>query len=199
MITVITPASSNSLAALADVKTELGISGNGEDAYLTSLIEQASQIIASFCARGTFGAQRLRQTERLTTSPDGVILARDLNLTIVSVTEDGDSLTTDDYELDGSILYRLEGTMRVRWTAGTVVVITYDTGYSLPNSAPADLKRACIEVTKAAYYNRQRDPLLRSENVEGIGSSSWLDPRAGMEAMPPQAAALVQPYRLWHG
>lgn len=196
MITIITPASSNSLAALADVKTELSISTSADDAYLTSLIEQGSQMIASFCRRGTFGAQRIRQTERLTVSPTSIILARDLNLTLVTVIEDEDTLTSSDYELDGSLLYRLDGEVRARWTAGSVVAVTYDTGYSLPNSAPPDLKRACIEVVKAGYYARGRDPMLRSESVEGIGSSSYMDPRGGSQGLPPQASALAEPYRL---
>ena len=201
MLTIITPAVTGNLTVLATVKAELGITGSADDAYLEAMICQASQMLATFCGRRTFGLERVRQTERLNTSPEVIILDRDLNVGLVSVTEDGEALTAADYELDGSLLYRLDGAERVRWTAGTVVQITYDTGWQLLTDEagvglPHDLERACLEVIKAGYYARGRDPMLRSESVEGIGSSSYMDPRGGSHGLPPQASALAEPYRL---
>ena len=197
MLTVVTPAVTGDLTVLATVKAELGIQGSAEDAYLSSLICQASGMLAAFCGRPSFGTERLRQVERLERPRDAILLKRNLQPRVLSVAEDGTVLPTSVYELSGALLYRLEADHRVPWVADRKIEITYDSGYDLLTGLPHDLERACLEVIKATYHARARDPLLRSESVEGIGASAWLDPRTGMEALPPQAAALAAPYRAW--
>lgn len=197
MLVTIAPAVTGDLTVLATVKAELGIEGSGEDGYLAGLISQASAMLAAFCGRITFGTERLRQIERLDRSRDAILLKRNLQPRIINVTEDSVSLDPAAYEISGALLYRLEAERRVPWPTDRRIEVIYDSGYDLLSGLPHDLERACLEVIKAQYHARGRDPLLRSESVEGIGSSAWLDPRAGMEALPPQAAALAAPYRAW--
>lgn len=197
MLMIITPAVTGNLTVLATVKAELGITGSADDAYLEALICQASGMLAAYCGRITFGTERLRQIERLEQPREAILLKRNLRPRVLSVTEDGTALPASAYELSGALLYRLEAERRVPWAIDRKIEITYDSGYDLLTDLPHDLERACLEVIKAQYHARGRDPLLRSDSVEGIGSSAWLDPRAGMEALPPQAAALAAPYRAW--
>ena len=73
-------------------------------------------------------------------------------------------------------------------------------GWALPNDAsptlPADIRRACIQLVASLYGARGRDLMVRSESAQDVGQVSYLDPRAGMEALPPQVAGLLAPYRM---
>lgn len=194
MLQILTPAATQSLTTLAAVKRELGISGTAEDTHLTALIAQASTICAAWCGRpGGFGRASLRQTERLTAWRPVLVLDWDLSPAVSAVTVDTAAVT--DYELDGSLLYRLSGRFRTQWSPWTVVEVTYSAGFDLAVAVPADLERAALVLVTALYAARGRDPGLRSESVDGVTSASYLDPRPGMEGLPPGAAGLLAPYR----
>lgn len=62
---------------------------------------------------------------------------------------------------------------------------------------PATIEQAAIELVKAAWFARLRDPLLRSENAQGIYSASW---NLGDPNLPPAVQSLLDPYvitRFW--
>jgi hypothetical protein len=61
---------------------------------------------------------------------------------------------------------------------------------------PADIQRACMQLVAGLYAARGRDLSIRSEGAQDVGQISYMDPRAGMEALPPQVAGLLGPYRL---
>lgn len=195
MLQVITPAVTNDLTILATVKAELRLTAATDDAYLDSLIAQVSDACARYCRRSGWGRETVRQTERLTRCREVIILDRDLLPAVSAVTVDGTALAGTDYERDGALLHRLSSDRRVDWT-GSKVVIDYQAGFATLTDLPYDLERAALEWIKAAYSARGRDPLLRSQSVQDVGSESYLDPRSGMEAMPPQCAALLDPWRL---
>jgi hypothetical protein len=193
MITVITPPTTNDLTIAATATRELGLAT--APAGLAELIAQASAICALHCNRPEgFGAATVRQTERLTCSQHVLVLERDVNPAITGVSVDGVALAGTDYERDGALLYRLSGNFRIAWPAG-VVVVDYTAGYVNLTDLPHDIEAACLLVIAQIHGRRGRDPMLRSEAAEGVGSVSYLDPRTGSEAMPPQAAALLAPYR----
>jgi hypothetical protein len=83
---------------------------------------------------------------------------------------------------------------------GHQVEVTYEGGYLLPGQVGRDLpyaiERACIDLVLALWWRSARgDPMIRSESIEGIGSTSYLDPRPGGDAaMPPAAAAALAPF-----
>ena len=192
MITVITPPATNMLTVIATAARELSILE--ATAGLQELIGQASDACARYCGRAEgFGRATVAQTERDIYAPC-IVLDRDINPAITSVVEDGVTLAASNYELDGSLLYRLSDDSRTQWAAAKVV-ITYAAGYVLLTDTPQDLERACIATLAAIYAARGRDPRIRSEAADGVGSVSYLDPKAGAEALPVEAAALLSPYR----
>jgi len=195
MLEVITPAVTHDLTVLDTLKSELMVTGTADDAYLDSLIAQVSAACARHCSRTGWGRETLRQTERPAKSLDCIILARDLAPSITSVIEDGTTLAVTDYELDGSLLYRLFADRRTSWT-GSKIVVTYSAGFLTLTDLPYDLERAALEWLKACYANRGNNPLVRSQSAQDVGSVSYHDPRAGLEAMPPQTAGYLAPWKL---
>jgi hypothetical protein len=192
MITIITPPTTNMLTVTATAARELAISD--ATAGLQELIGQASDVCARYCGRPEgFGRATVRQTERNVNLPC-IILDRDIAPSITSVVEDGTTLAATDWELDGSLLYRLSGDYRIQWRA-TVLQVTYAAGYTLLTDLPQDIERACLIVLQAIHSSRGRDPHIRSESADGVGSVSYLDPRSNSDALPAQAITLLQPWR----
>ena len=199
ILTIITPATVTALTDVQSVQAELGLSGTAEAGYLRGQIAQASAAISSWCGRA-FAQETVREVWR----PEGTLaslsLARFPVTTIASVVEDGTTLASADYEVDpeSGLIFRLSADERTTWRARKITV-QYTGGYILPDAAnrtlPHDVQRACILMVTAGYLAKGRDPMLRSESAQDVGQVSYLDPRAGMEAMPPQAAALLAPYR----
>jgi len=167
-VTVTTPASSQDLASLADLKTELQITANTDDVWLQAKITEASQVIAIYCAR-SFGQETLTQTFRLDDAPMALQLARFPIASVTSVTQEGDALTTDQFEAqpEPGLLRRLSGDQPIAWNA-TKVTVVYQAGYVLPSSAPPALRDACIIMVKGRYAARTRDPLIKSEEAQDV-------------------------------
>lgn len=113
-------------------------------------------------------------------------------ITIGQVLLDGAAIDPAQYSLDltasgqsdSGFLYRLDGDLRrVPWDF-TDCSVTYDAGYDLPsadvqaNPLPPEIEHAAVMMVIA---NRQagrlsfstRDPYLRAETVEGVGSMQY--------------------------
>lgn len=199
MLTVTVNPTSNDLTTASTAQRELSL-GQDDLTGLAELITQASFLVASHCSRWhatghEFGEQTVRQTERLTRPLWSIKLERDLNPAITSITEDGTALTAADYELEGERLYRLDAEGdRTCWPA-TRIVITYTTGFDLVPGLPPDIERACLLVLQQIIATRTRDPMVRSESVDGVVAISYLDPRAGSEGVGPIAADLLKPWK----
>ncbi len=202
MLEVLAPAASTRLATLDTLKAELGIADSAQDAALGRLLDQASTRAVRYVG-APFGREMVRETWRGVRAA-GVVLARVPAIdqapptTINSVVVDDAALDAGAAVLDGPRLIRLRGGCLVPWCARTLVV-TYVAGYLLPGDIgrdlPADVERACLVIATDLHAALGRDPTLRSDSVDGIGSSSWLDPQAGAGALPPQAAEALLPYR----
>jgi hypothetical protein len=167
-VTVTTPASSQDLASLASLKTELQIAGTADDAWLQEKITEASAVIAAYCGR-SFGQETISQTFRLERPAPALQLARFPLASVTSVTEDGELLTSDLFEAqpEPGLLRRLSGDRPAAWTAAKVTVV-YQAGYALPASAPAALRDACLTLVKARWSGRSRDPLIKSEEAPDV-------------------------------
>ena len=197
MLTILTPATTNHLTSVDRVKTELSITGSAEDAKILSFISEASGLVTAYCGRNTFGVQTVRQTERLSCSRDCIIMALDLDPGIDSVTVDGTALAGTEYELDGSLLYRLDASdKRVAWDGGTKVVIEYDAGFVLLTTLPEAIERAAIDLVVGMYRGAGRDMAVRQEVVEGIGSTSYLGTSAGSVPLSAERLVALQRFRL---
>jgi uncharacterized phiE125 gp8 family phage protein len=191
-VVVTTPAASYDLTVLETVKTELEITDNAKDAYLATLISQASAIVAAHCKR-VFARETVTETLRPYCLFGELILARYPVVSIDSIVENNVTLTTTDYEFDSArgTVTRLVND-RPAWWPASKIVISYSAGYTLLGDLPYGLERGTLNLIKALYWQRGRDPAVRSEDVVDISSASYRDLEGHL---PPDVAGLLGPYR----
>ena len=197
MLEILSPAATGDLTTPAIAKRELGVTDTAHDARIADLIREASDLVAQWCNRSGVGRETLRQTERLASPVDVIVLQRDLGVTITAVTEDGVALAAADYERGGVLLYRLRGDVRVPWTARTVIV-EYQAGFVLPDDAPPALERACLDLLAGLWHGLGRDPAVRNETTEGVGAVGYFEHRADTLPLPPDRLAALERYRRFH-
>lgn len=193
MLTIITPAMSGDLVTVDRVKNELSITDPAADSRLEDLIAEASALLAAYCGRDTFGAEDLVQIERLSCARRSITLLRDLAVGITSVEVNGATLDDDAYEVDEPLLYRLENDQRGWWSGK--VVITFSAGFNLPQDAPMALSRAALDLVVGMYRGTGRDVAVRSEQVEGVGQTSYFDTKSGPIALSADRIAALSRYR----
>ncbi len=197
MLEILSAAATGDLTTLATAKRELGVTDAAQDARITDLIREASDLVAQWCNRSGFGRETLRQTERLTSPVDVLVLQRDLGVLVSSVTEDGVALTDGEYEHGGVLLYRLRGNVRLPWTARTVIV-EYQAGFVLPDEAPQALERACLDLLAGLWHGQGRDPAVRNETTEGVGAVGYFEHRADALPLAADRLAALERYRRFH-
>jgi hypothetical protein len=196
LLTVLTPASSRALTTLATVRDEIGITDDAADARLERWIDEASERIETYLAR-VLAAETVRETFRLTGAPGCLGLARRPVTAITSIDADGVTLASDQYEIDAAagLLYPISGDRRVRWSASTVIV-TYTAGYMSVEALPRPIETACIDLLRHRWAARDRDPMLRSLAIPGVVTEQyWVGATGDDGAMPPEIAALLDPFR----
>ena len=202
MLNVITAAASSDLTTRAMVKAELGITGGGDDAWLDTTITRASAAIARWCNR-TFALETVRDTFRLDRYLPDLSLSRFPVVSIASVTVAGTALDpAADYEAgaDNGLLYRIDSRGKFMCWPSEVVVVEYDAGFVLPGqqgrTLPPDVEQATILLVKETWFARGRDPLVKMEDIAGIGRTDlWVGPR-GDDDMPPDIAGLLSRHRM---
>ncbi len=173
MLIVSVPASNRDLVRIDDVRTQLNIVDGSEDDNLALWIQQASAAVERYENR-IYAKETVEQTERRDgCSLSGIVLERFPVTDVMAVTEDGTALGTDEYERDGSILYRVRGGDRSYWSSGKIVIV-YMAGFDI-DDIPGNVKRAVIITVNHYRLGTDRDPQLRSEVVDGAGSSSYFD------------------------
>lgn len=179
MLTVLTPATGRDLTTLAQIKSELSLTDGADDVWVADAISRVSVDIARFCNR-TFGLEQMSETFRLRQPADKLMLARFPVVLIDSIVEGGTSLIEGQWEADtaSGMLYRLDAGDTARWCAGKVTV-TYTAGYRLPGDPlrdlPGDIETATVEMIKAMWFRRSRDPAARSEAVQGVSTIAYRD------------------------
>ncbi len=169
----------------------LGVSE--ETALIGGLCAQVSDMIARYCRVPEDGVkaptllvetivETFRRSTRLETGafpypasqPDfiGLPLSRFPVQSVTSIVEDGVTLSGSNYEIDKArgYLNRLSNDVETRWTANKIVV-TYSAGRVL--SQEYGLKLAATKILREQYFAAGRDPSLRAETVEGIGSFQY--------------------------
>lgn len=182
------------------VKTELNITDHSLDPWLSSQITRESRAAATYCNR-EFGKEtlidRFRLDDESIPSIEVLVLSRTPLVSITSIVEDGTTLTASQYEFEAltGFVWRLESDVRQCWAMASIVV-TFVAGYELLTTLPHDIELAVIEMMKQAYFAKQRDPLVKSVSVDGIGSRDyWVGSVGDNAAIPPKAEALLDPYR----
>ena len=198
-LAVTVAASSKDMTLLATVKTELGISGTADDAWLALVIQEESAAAVAYCDR-EFARETVVESFRLEAElreVGGLYLSRVPVASITSVVEDGVTLTSVDYELaaaDGR-LYRLDGAGARSCWAHAKIVVTYAGGYVMLTTLPQDLERAVRTMVKGRWYARQRDPLVKGASLDGVMSEQYWVGGVGENGTPAEVAAVLDRYR----
>lgn len=175
ILTVTTLASDLALLTIDELRAAAGVTDGSQDVILSGLGLSIAASIMSECniAVGAGSEPTLKQ-ETLTETfyPNGrssceLILARRHNVAIVSVTEDGTALVTDDYSAnpESGIIVRLSSGCPIYW-CGRTIVIVYQAGFA---TIPADLKQAATDFFRSAWQERGRDPMVKAEEVNVPG------------------------------
>ncbi len=196
LLTVLTPASIRALTTLATVKDEIGITDDAADARLQRWIDEASERIETYLGRVLAG-ETVRETFRLRGAPGCLRLARRPVAAVASIDVDGATLANDQYEIDATagLLYSIGGDQRTRW-AGCTVAVTYTAGYVSVQALPRPIETACLGLVRHRWAARDRDPMLRSLAIPGVVTEQyWVGATGDDGAMPPEIAALLDPFR----
>lgn len=198
-LAVTAAAASKDMTLLATVKTELGITGSTDDAWLALVIQEESAAAVAYCGR-EFARETVAESFRLEgedRSVSGLYLSRVPVAAIASVVEDGVTLTAADYELaaaDGR-LYRLDGAgARSTW-AKAKIVVTYTGGYVMLTTLPQDLERAVRTLVKQRWFARTRDPLVKGASLDGVMSEQYWVGDVNTVGMPAEVTAVFDKYR----
>ena len=200
MLTLISPAAHRRLTTVEAIKVELALTGGTDDACLEALIDQASDAIAAWCGR-SLALEGVRETLYRDGWAGMLMLSRWPVVSIEAVMIGGAALAPGSVEVeDGGLLHRLDDSgQRVGWPSGRMMV-EYSAGYILPGlpgrTLPKDIERAAITLVKAWFMSRARDPQIKAETVDGIGSTSY--GFSGLDrgfSLPPEVEGLLAPYR----
>lgn len=185
-ITVSSSAATTKLTTLDRVKRDLNTTAIADDKLLDDLIQHASDYIVSYTGR-KFAKETV--VEKLPASGGAhMLLSRTPVVSITGVSHDGTTISSTSYVLEdekAGLIFRETG-----WADTAIYVseitrrpsrfgrkdwqFTYIGGYDLPGSTsgqtlPGDLERACIELVKNWYLNRDKDQNLQ---VQRIGDTS---------------------------
>jgi hypothetical protein len=219
IVTVIEKATTRDLTTLEAAKEELNILGNDFDMRLARWITETSKYIERWCNRTlaleTVSEQWRASDQRAhgwlgwfgsTGAPVSIADARPLVaqrwpvVKVTSITEDqNDPLLTTDYEVDARTgrIWRLSGGARSHWYAGVVTVV-YSGGFFVPRDVPPDLQQGCLMLLQIRNDGNTRDRMLRSQVIPGVLEEQFWNPSgsgAATQAMPPEIADVLQPYR----
>jgi hypothetical protein len=217
LLSVTTPANNYLLTSLANLKLELGVNDNSQDARLNLLIKQVSSAISVICDR-VFAKETVSEVFRLSGSGSNfdrtwtsgsaetvrncLILRRRPIVEIVSVNIDGTDLTTSEYEVDfgAGLLYRLtDNDVRIGWY-GLKVSVSYSSGYTLLDELPSEIELACMLWIKSlrAQINRS-DNSIKVEDAPDLMRREYFDPLRSITSgsaynPPPEVMILLSPY-----
>jgi hypothetical protein len=192
MLTVTTAATNFNLIDVETARTALSITNNSENAILADLIDRASDVIARHCRR-VFAQEVVTEQFRQDQCLRELVLARFPVIEIMSITEGVDTLVAStDYEFDQSTgtVTRLHCDHPCHWSRCKTVVV-YSAGYSLPTETPPALQQGAVQLVKAYWHASDRDPSLRSQDLPGVFTASYLD----IEHLPIDVRGLVAPFR----
>lgn len=200
---VVTPAADRNLTTLATVKVELGVFNSETDSVLTRYIAEASFAAENYCNR-VFSVQTVKDQffpsrevpmQAVVGGVDPIQLTCWPVTAISSVKEDGEVLVEgEDFYVDkakGHVIRLDANSYPTRWGAYPIVV-QYSAGFAPP---PVDVSAAVIRMVTQRYFARQRDPMLKSELVTGIGRTEYAT-SGSLANMPADVVDLLENYRV---
>lgn len=219
MFSVVTPATLRRLTTVDNVKLELGITGNTEDAKLGRLIDRLSAMVCDYIdvpaavdGSKTLALETLSETIVKTPWYRGssrvLYLARRPVTEIVSIKVGTTTIDPTDYAFDGgkAALWRTGAVdvPSIAWVAGQNTVVQYKAGWTVPDpnnanatfTLPLPIEGAVIGMIRAARFAADRDPTVKAEwttDIERI--EYWVGQIGENGAFPPDIASALDPYR----
>ncbi len=205
------------LVTLAQVKSELNITDNSQDATLISWIAQASASISAFCQQVLVAETVLEKFRHSLNfinrghgwfyhghchgvAAEALILRSSLVTSILSVMIDGALIPSDQYEFD-DCLYRLNSSgYPTAWTFSKSVEIEYVAGFTAGENVPYDLQRAVFLVIRGIQGDASReDPNLKSRETFGVSKLEWwISDKSSSTPLPLEVIGLLTKYiRNW--
>jgi len=191
ILKVLTPATSNDLTTLADMKVMMGLqpTDTTEDAQLQIYITQMSMMIARECNRpeSTFGYMELRETVRCL-QPNryytGQWPIKEDEVESIE-TPRGSVIDPSTYEIE-------ESSGKIEFYGGQTepIVVTYWGGYALPDDAPPDLTAICQMCVRYFRTYAMRQAVSGIRQISHKESRvSYFDPNAaiGKQAATPES------------
>lgn len=181
-VTVSSASTSYDLTTLDTVKNELGLSSTASDIALSLMIQQASDFISRYTGR-TFARETVVETLPANGEPN-LVLSRTPVVSVAGISYAGSTISSTTFSVDDAdagILFN-----KVGWKDTTIYnqninlhpsrfgrrdyAVTYTAGYVLPGSTsartlPYDIERACIDMVKTSYLQRQDDPSVKARKV----------------------------------
>jgi hypothetical protein len=194
------------LVTQADVVAHLGTGVASRIPMLDVMIRQVSDLIATECGVARSGAlpptlrrETILETFNLARPAKKLILSRRFVDQLSSITEDGSALGASHYRVDqtAGIVERLDSSGRPAEWCATEIVALYTAGF---DEVPGGLKLAAIRAIHEQVSASSRDPLLKSESVDGISRFDyWVNGASGGSAsggaFSPGVLALLNDYR----
>ena len=219
MFSVVTPATNRNLTTLANVKTELGITGTTEDPKLNRLIARISAMVCDYVAvpAATNGSKTLAEEtldQTFVKSPwyrggRRLLYLDRLPVTeIVSIKIGTTTIDPTDYTFDGGkgSLWRtgVVDIPGIAYAPGMTTVVRYKAGWTVPDpndanaafTLPLPLEGSVIGMIRAARFAADRDPTVKAEwttDIERI--EYWVGQIGENGAFPPDIASTLDPYR----
>lgn len=201
------PADAVPLALLADLKADLGLTDDSSDERLTRLLLDASSMVLAYIGQPILSGLWTEEIaiERADCLRQIALSARPL-LSVQSVKRNGTDWPAERLSL--LVIDKRAGLLsssldtRHYWQRGHYV-LTYQAGYVPPSmidgtvqtgTLPPVISRAVIVTASALWAAGDRDPNLKSESVQGVGSTSWAT-ASGTGGMPQSAADMLTPFR----
>lgn len=200
IFSVITPAADAQLLSIEELRAAAGVTGGAQDVELTAMGAQLSEAIARECGVASDGVNSptlMRETCRETfhsMAAIGLMHAPALRLARRPINEvDAISIDGSAFDLSLVLVDRPGGVLRRRaadW-CGEDIIVEYSAGFGV---VPAGLKLAAIKLMTALWAERSRDPSLRRDVVEGVGTQEFWVSATADPLLSAEINDLLSPY-----
>lgn len=204
MLTVESEARDRSLLTIAELRAAVGEEGTTNDADLKALCLQISDAISLSCGVVSDGvypptllSEDLSETIRLSQPKHAIALSRRFITAIAEVTIGGTAIASEAYEIDrasGIIrLFDVDTGSMAYFPSGQKLVFGYTAGFEV---IPPSLKLAAKSLVCEAWAVHGRDPLLRQESWDGLGSAGYFKSAiAANEGWPKAITEMLTPFK----
>lgn len=187
---------SDGLTTVRRVATQLGITDEAELYLISEFINEASAAIEAYCNR------KFKQdsvVEKVSGNGNNfMFLSRLPVASITSITHDGATVSSSDYEIANSKsgeIYNKYGWIDTvgrnsaaslperPYSERKLYEVTYVGGYKLPSDPdrdlPYDVERACIETVAGMYLTKADNPNISKQSLAGVVSIEYNNKDAG--------------------